>query len=635
MKHLFTTAAVLFSMTAFAQVGINNTSPKATLDITAKTSGTKPEGLIIPQLSGNNIHTATAAGVYGANQTGLIVYASSADSNPTGPTANITTAGYYYFDGTNWQKISTGNTVSTSLASGNILVGNASNVATAVSPTGDVTISNTGATSIAANAVTTSKIANNAVTIAKLPTGATATTYLRGDGTWVTPTDTNTTYTAGSGLTLTGTSFSANDATATTKGIIQLAGDLAGPVAAPTIASNAVTSAKIADGAVTASKLNQMSATSGQVLGWNGTAWAPTANGISTTLNNGNIYVGNASNVATAVSPTGDVTITNAGVTSVDKLKGKTLSATAPTNGQVLKYNTTTSAWEPAADIDTNTTYTGSASINLNGTSFERTALSGDVTASANSNTTTIAANAVTSSKIADGTIANGDLDAGVGGIYKGNGALSGNTIVAQGGSTLAFTSTATNGFSVDGTTLSVDAANNRVGIGTSSPSTTLDINGNMRIATASSSSSSSNVATLVRDNTTGEIKIASSSTGNTANMTYIKYNLSNVNKDWIANFNTNIPSSQYTVVIVGSTFNQQALSSAVGGSYNPLNVAAYDSSGTWRIYADYNGGDTANNGTWTIYCLVINNSVIKTLPDVNADLGGTNSGSAPLPSGL
>ncbi|WP_042721650.1 hypothetical protein [Flavobacterium sp. B17] len=56
---------------------------KATLDITAKTSGTKPEGLIIPQLAGNDIRTATTAGVYGTNQKGLIIFASSADTNPT------------------------------------------------------------------------------------------------------------------------------------------------------------------------------------------------------------------------------------------------------------------------------------------------------------------------------------------------------------------------------------------------------------------------------------------------------------------------------------------------------------------------------------------------------------------------
>jgi len=47
----------------------------------------------------------------------------------------------------------------------------------------------------------------------------------------------------------------------------------------------------------------------------------------------------------------------------------------------------------------TNTTYTGSTSISLNGTSFERAALTGDVTAPLNSNTTTIANNAVSNAK--------------------------------------------------------------------------------------------------------------------------------------------------------------------------------------------------------------------------------------------
>ncbi|WP_449388825.1 hypothetical protein [Chryseobacterium lineare] len=105
MKQLITTAVLLFSTTAFAQVGINNTSPKATLDITAKTNGTKPEGLIIPQLSGSDIRTATAASVYGTAQKGLILYASAADSAPAGATASITAPGYYYFDGSAWQKM--------------------------------------------------------------------------------------------------------------------------------------------------------------------------------------------------------------------------------------------------------------------------------------------------------------------------------------------------------------------------------------------------------------------------------------------------------------------------------------------------------------------------------------------------
>lgn len=56
-------------------------------------------------------------------------------------------------------------------------------------------------------------------------------------------------------------------------------------------------------------------------------------------------------------------------------------------------------------------------------------------------------------------------------------GTLSKSTIVEQGSFPLAFTLSATDGFSVDGTTLSVDAANNRVGIGTATPTVPLEVN--------------------------------------------------------------------------------------------------------------------------------------------------------------
>ena len=70
--------------------------------------------------------------------------------------------------------------ISNTLASGYIIVGNASNVATAVPMSGDATISNAGVLTIGAGAVTGSKIANNAVDYANLAldVGATATIAL-------------------------------------------------------------------------------------------------------------------------------------------------------------------------------------------------------------------------------------------------------------------------------------------------------------------------------------------------------------------------------------------------------------------------------------------------------------------------
>lgn len=119
MKNILTTAAILFSIITFAQVGINTKNPYATLDIKAKSPGTNPEGLLIPKLSGTDIQN----GPYGSNQTGTLVYATAVPSAPNTVTAEITEAGFYYFNGTKWKKInSSGSTISyTTTADPNIL----------------------------------------------------------------------------------------------------------------------------------------------------------------------------------------------------------------------------------------------------------------------------------------------------------------------------------------------------------------------------------------------------------------------------------------------------------------------------------------------------------------------------------
>ncbi len=66
-----------------------------------------------------------------------------------------------------------------------------------------------------------------------------------------------------------------------------------------------------------------------------------------TALLNGKVLVGNGSNVATAVTPTGDVTITNAGVTNIPEAHGSPANVTDYyVNGLVPSYNANNNASE-------------------------------------------------------------------------------------------------------------------------------------------------------------------------------------------------------------------------------------------------------------------------------------------------
>lgn len=96
-------------------------------------------------------------------------------------------------------------------------------------------------------------------------------------------------------------------------------------------------------------------------------------------------------------------------------------------------------------------------------------------------------------------------------------GTLSVPTSVNTNSQSLSLTGTTANMFSVDNTTLSVDAAKHRVGIGTITPNATLEVMGDMRIATTPILTS--NYASLVRNNSTGAIGLSPQLTLTTANV--------------------------------------------------------------------------------------------------------------------
>ena len=104
-------SAIFISGISFAQVGINTSSPKTTLDVSATrdnsgliTNNTQTFGLQAPRLTRAELTANTAT--YGSDQTGALIYITDiTGGDATGQRINVTATGYYYFDGTVWQRL--------------------------------------------------------------------------------------------------------------------------------------------------------------------------------------------------------------------------------------------------------------------------------------------------------------------------------------------------------------------------------------------------------------------------------------------------------------------------------------------------------------------------------------------------
>jgi len=106
---------LFFSIVVMGQqgrVGVNTTSPSATLDVSALRNSTtgeiesnnQPYGLQAPRLTRAELTNNTFN--WGASQKGALIYITDVSNGDTaGARVNISSIGYYYFDGNNWQKI--------------------------------------------------------------------------------------------------------------------------------------------------------------------------------------------------------------------------------------------------------------------------------------------------------------------------------------------------------------------------------------------------------------------------------------------------------------------------------------------------------------------------------------------------
>lgn len=108
-KNIIAVSAFLLSTSVFGQVGIDTILPNATFDVTASPLNlSKVDGFIAPRLKGSELKAKD--GLYDVPQTGAIIYVTEAllPATVTTKTANVTTIGYFYFDGLVWQKVGSG-----------------------------------------------------------------------------------------------------------------------------------------------------------------------------------------------------------------------------------------------------------------------------------------------------------------------------------------------------------------------------------------------------------------------------------------------------------------------------------------------------------------------------------------------
>ncbi|MFN0176795.1 MAG: tail fiber domain-containing protein [Saprospiraceae bacterium] len=180
-------------------------------------------------------------------------------------------------------------------------------------------------------------------------------------------------------------------------------GDVSGPFNNLQIKANVVTSNELNNGAVTAPKLANMGAANGQVLKWNGTAWAPAADdsgNVALTGGNGISITGSSPNFT--ITNTGD---TNAGddITTATQANG---DVSGPFSNLQIKPNVVTSV-EIADGAVTSPKIADGAVITAK---LANDAVTTGKIADGAVGTTDIANQAVTGAKIDDMGAANGQV---------------------------------------------------------------------------------------------------------------------------------------------------------------------------------------------------------------------------------
>lgn len=458
---------------------------------------------------------------------------------------------------------------------------------------------------------------------------------------------------SGTTVTLSGTNSSVTlpavgDATASATGKVQLAGDLGGVATAPSVVR------------IQGIPVSSTTPTVGQVLKYDGTNYVPNNSVLTETqtlgLSGSTLTIsGTGSSVVLPVAV--DATSSTNGVVRlagdlggtaaaplVSKLQGKTLSSTAPTTGQVLKYDG--SQWIPSTGLltETQTLSLSGSTLTISGTSSSVVLpVASDATTTTNGSVrlagdlggtgTTAAApvitdNAITTSKIASGAVTDAKFSGTLSVAKGGTGSSTQNFVDMTTAQTVAGAKTLSGDFTVGASKLTVaSATGNTVIAGTLTAGGILypNTNGTSGFVLTSNGSGTATWASVPTTALSGTLSVANGGTGSTTKNfvdlttnqliagdksftgTTATNDLNGTNGFFSSSLGTNGPTSLGSTLIVNGNLTLNGTSNAVG------NIA----SGTWNgsTIAVGRGGTGATsltgmlkgNGTFAVTQAAIN----------------------------
>lgn len=196
------------------------------------------------------------------------------------------------------------------------------------------------------------------------------------------------------------------------------------------------------------------------------------------------------------------------------------------------------------------------------------------------------------------------------------------------------------------------EAGNVGIGLGNTVPTKRLEVVGTSKLDGAAgvyipqlpTNISAENAYSVVVTNDGHLEKVGTAGSNKAFN--YIIYEIENMEMDWIRDFDTSIRTSNYTLIIVGSSFsipgdyvlrpvmNRNPQDHVDFGTTVVQNVFAYEYNGTWRLHADFDKGSPTTNAPckWTLYCIAINNSMVKKFEVEKHNMNGRNKYTAQDP---